>query len=283
MTRNDALHCPHTGAELERLAHPALSDFGRSPTTGALHYARAHELEYGDDYFLTEYKNQYGKTYIEDEANLRRLARRRLGLLPEPSGAGRTLLEIGCACGFFLDEAREAGYAVRGLEISPYGATFAREELGLDVIQRSFLSDPGPDQGPSFDLAPGGHDVVAAFFVLEHFADQQAAWRRVASLVKPGGLLLIALPSLRGPLFECSPDRWARTHPADHFADYCPLSLRAMLPLYDLRPVRMRPMSYHPDRACGPRGARLMRPLYRTLADLQCFGDTMEALAIKKR
>ncbi len=201
--------CPHTGMPLRPASHPALVDFGLSPGTGAVHYLKARALAYDDDYFLTEYKTQYGRTYVEDEPNLRRLARRRLALLPEiaptRSAHAPRLLEIGCACGFFLDEARQVGYATEGLEISPYAATFARQQLKLDVRQGSFLEHGDGPRGP--------FDVVAAFFVLEHFAAQAGAFRKIAELLRPGGLLLFALPSTRGPLFECSPETWARTHP----------------------------------------------------------------------
>ena len=47
--------------------------------------------------------------------------------------AGLKLLDIGCSSGLFLDEARSAGFAVHGAELSQGTARFARDHFGLDV------------------------------------------------------------------------------------------------------------------------------------------------------
>ncbi len=261
---------PHL--DVPPVPHPKLSDrYGLCPETGVVYYKHAHNVSYEGDYFLDEYKAQYGRTYFEDETHLRALSRRRLELL-----AGRTegsLFELGCAAGYFLDEARRAGFdSVRGLEISGYAAKHARERLGLDVQTRGFLEA---------DDAPARYDVVAAFYVIEHFAEQRTVFQKIARMLKPGGRFVFALPSVHGPLFEYDPARWEDTHPADHFADYGPGSLRKALKHYGLRLLAARPSSYHPERARGLKGSRLFRPFYKAYADFACYGDTFEGVAIK--
>ena len=259
-------NCPHTGRELATI--PSLGpDYGVC-RAGAVHFLKAKSIDYGPDYFLEEYRKQYGRSYLEDEEALRRLARRRLDLLPGEPGR---LLEIGCALGFFLDEARELGYETEGLEISGYAAEYAREKLKLNVRRDSF---------PDFHCEPR-YDVVAAFYVGEHFADQKAFFQKVASLLREGGSFLFAYPSTNGPLFQCRRAEWVASHPGDHFADYSPASLKKILPLYGLELSRVRPSSYHPERACSWR--RLLRPFYRSLANLNCYGDTMEGVARRKK
>jgi ubiquinone/menaquinone biosynthesis C-methylase UbiE len=45
----------------------------------------------------------------------------------------------------------------------------------------------------SAPLTTGGYDLVAAAHLLEHLPDPQAALERMAALLKPGGLLLLAV------------------------------------------------------------------------------------------
>jgi SAM-dependent methyltransferase len=122
-------------------------------------------------------------SYLGNEEKLRREARTALDLLPK---SGRRLLEVGAAGGFFLDEARAAGYAVTGIELNPRMADYGRETLDLDIIPGSF---------ESIDLQVGSFDVIVAQDVLEHVREPRTFVARVASLLAPGGTFLV-----RGPL-----------------------------------------------------------------------------------
>lgn len=305
--------CQHSRKPLRPLAsvYSALQglkqaeDFAISED-GVVYYLKARSMDYGPDYFLGEYESQYGKSYLDDEANLRRLARSRLDWMESVivssrhtvdwPAEGPDLLEIGSATGFFLDEAKERGFRTLGVEISGFASEFARNR-GHSVIQSSFVSadlmravaellPPSPlsqsqARGPgSENQRPAGLDLIAAFYTLEHFPDQQLAFKRISQLMKPGGILLLALPSYHGPLFRCGPEKWLATHPSDHFADYSPESLALTLHRYGLKLLSSRPSSFHPERACG--WLRYMpKRWYRNWSLKHSFGDTMEALAIR--
>jgi len=311
--------CPHTGEPTQpladafpRFAGVAGSDEYRVSQTGVIYYTAAKSVDYGPDYFLDEYKNQYGKSYLDDESNLRRLASSRLSWLQNCIGefgdgvdwkdpAGPRMLEIGSAAGFFLDEAREFGWNPRGLEISPFASDFALQR-GHSIITKSFLelepSDlhreanaPGRNSQlidedhyalPGRSGLPALFDALAVFYTVEHFRNQSDAFQRMADLLRPGGWLILALPSSHGPLFQCSPAQWIQSHPTDHFADYSPQSLSLVLEQYDLELLASRPASYHQKRACG--WLRYAPPfLYRRHANRTSYGDTMEIVARKRQ
>ncbi len=265
-----ARRCPHTGDPLAPLR--GLEDDFAISAEGVVYYTRARALDYGPDYFLTEYSAQYGRSYLDDEEALRSLARSRLELLRGHLPPPASILEIGCAAGFFLDEARAAGYEVRGVEISAFAQQHASEKLGLDVRRGSF-----PETTP-----PGEFDCVAAFYVLEHFPNQAELFAAVAARIKPGGTLLAALPSTHGPLFRTNRRAWGDTHPADHFADYSPRSLARVLPRYGLDLVCARPASFHPERMRGRPYWRWFPGLYRRFATWRAFGDTLEFVARRR-
>lgn len=133
-------------------------------------------------------------------------------LLPPPA----LLLDIGCGNGRLLHLAREAGYAVRGLELSPALAEQTRAELGIEVIAGDFLSvDPG-----------GSHDIVILRHVLEHLPDPLEAAGRLHGLLQEGGHAVLEFPNIDGlgPAWK----RWLRgtglhrrRYPAAYVPGHC--------------------------------------------------------------
>ena len=94
----------------------------------------------------------------------------------QPSGS---LLEVGCGSGQFLALARARGYQVAAVEPNPESARTARQ-LGIDVEQ-ALIEDSA--------LPPKSQDVVFHIDLLSHFPDPVRALRKMAELVKPGGIV----------------------------------------------------------------------------------------------
>jgi SAM-dependent methyltransferase len=156
------------------------------------------ELEqmYADEYFEDGGAwvcGYWSGSYLANEQKLRDEARAALHLLPN---SGRRLLEVGAAGGFFLDEARAAGYAVTGIELNQRMADFGRTKLDLDIISGTFEST---------ELEVGSFDVVVAQDVLEHVREPRNFVARVASLLAPDGVFLV-----RGPLEQSWKDSFFR-------------------------------------------------------------------------
>jgi SAM-dependent methyltransferase len=96
------------------------------------------------------------------------------------------LLDVGCAHGFFLAEARRRGYAVAGVEFHPDMAAFARQALGLEVVE-GLWSDVEPPPGP--------YDVITFNDTLEYMPDPVAALRKASDLLTPNGLVFVKTPN----------------------------------------------------------------------------------------
>lgn len=114
-------------------------------------------------------------------------------LAAELGGTGE-LLELGSAGGFFLEGARRAGFSVRGVELSAPAADYSRRELGLDVFEGWLEDAPWAD---------GSFDVAYADNVLEHTTDPLGTLRKLQALLKPGGRLVVVVPSyVNSPWFR---------------------------------------------------------------------------------
>ncbi len=102
------------------------------------------------------------------------------------------LLELGSAGGFFLEAARRRGWTVRGVELSPPAAEYSIREMKLDVFQGLLEDAP---------FEPGSFDLALADNVLEHTTDPLGVLRRLHELLRPGGALVVIVPSYVNSIF----------------------------------------------------------------------------------
>jgi 2-polyprenyl-3-methyl-5-hydroxy-6-metoxy-1,4-benzoquinol methylase len=101
---------------------------------------------------------------------------------------GFRILEVGCGSGNVLRVLQRlaAGRGtVEGLEVSREAAAVARSRTGLTVTD-GYLSDLDP--GLAFD-------VIAAFDVLEHIADESGVLREIRERLRTGGCLILTVPA----------------------------------------------------------------------------------------
>ena len=113
---------------------------------------------------------------------------------------GTRLLEIGPGLGNLLVEAAARGYDVTGVEFSASSVRSANARLGAErVIQGSLSTVSLPDE--SFDLA-----ILSD--VLEHTRNPVADLLRLRRLLRPGGVLFIAVPSLDSWSARMMGERW---------------------------------------------------------------------------
>lgn len=189
----DILRCPSCGTHFraELPAAEALSEI------------------YGPGYFSAEAGESDGQGYADylgEEANHRLNARARLELLERGRRPGR-LLDVGCAAGFFLDEARKRGWTVTGVELAPDMAGHARERLGLDVRVGLFADA---------ELEPGSFDAVTMWDYVEHLVDPAGDLRRAAALLVPGGLLALSTGDVASVSARLAGRRWHLLTPRHH-------------------------------------------------------------------
>ncbi len=101
-------------------------------------------------------------------------------------GRGR-LLDIGCATGRFLNQAKERGWQVLGIEINDNAAKFARQHYQLNALTSDL---------EHANLAPESQDVVTLWDVLEHLPSPKNALMGIHNILHPGGLVFFSIPNL---------------------------------------------------------------------------------------
>jgi len=121
------------------------------------------------------------------------------------------VLDVGCGRGFTLRFLAEAGYRATGVELSPSAAAHARDALGLDIRTGDFLSQP---------FAPDQFEVVIFWHSLEHIADPLAALDRAKEILKPGGLLVVAVPNFASIQARTSGREWFHLDVPRHYVHF---------------------------------------------------------------
>jgi len=122
---------------------------------------------------------------------------------------GGALLDVGCGPGLFLKEAR--AYFHRRV-----GTDLCDEVAGLAAKN----SDVALCGGPLSARAYGPFDTITAIGVLEHVYDAVPFIRDCASLLRPGGHIIIVTPDIMGFWRKIMGKRWPSFKLPEHIAYY---------------------------------------------------------------
>jgi SAM-dependent methyltransferase len=137
---------------------------------------------------------EYARMHVAEErqwwyAGMRAISFALLEATPLPQGvAVPRLLDSGCGTGSILGHLAARGRAV-GVDLSPEAVRLARGR-GVAVARAALLALP---------FADATFDCVTSFDVIYHrwVADDAAAVREMARVLRPGGVLLLRVPALK--------------------------------------------------------------------------------------
>jgi 2-polyprenyl-3-methyl-5-hydroxy-6-metoxy-1,4-benzoquinol methylase len=207
--------CPSNGRGLVQCQNCGLVYVSPRPDAAEL-YAL-----YGESYFQNENSSTVGYTnYIRDEGNIRQTFARRLSRLERFIKPGR-LLDVGCATGFFLDEAQSRGWDVHGLDVSWFAVDYARDHFGIDARHGSLTE---------LDYPPESFDLVTLWDVIEHVPDPKAYVQRAAELLKPGGMIALATPDVESIPARITGKKWVGYKLSEeHIYYFAPRTLNRLL------------------------------------------------------
>ena len=126
------------------------------------------------------------------------------------------VLDVGCGDGGFRPYAKDAEYW--GLDPN-FGGT-----------RPDILAEPIEEHAPK---RPGYYDIVCSFQVIEHVPDPLGFARAMVAALKPGGLLVLGVPSWPAPVTEIP--NYVMNAPPHHLTWWNEASLRALAERLGLR------------------------------------------------
>jgi SAM-dependent methyltransferase len=146
---------------------------------------QASEAEIADFYAHTFYEQIWPDADATNNAQQYRadefpLMQRLWADWPPPTAA--SVVEVGCGNGEMLGLLRDTGFHVRGCDPGLRAVERCRS-LGFDVVEGN---------SPGLPFAPASFDVAVTLQVVEHVTDPRAFVSEVVSLIRPGGVVVVA-------------------------------------------------------------------------------------------
>lgn len=227
-------HGTHVEPQFERDGYA----FFRCYSCDVVLYSGVEAVSHNEHLFPPAYFTDGGAgypDYLADEGVHRMQARtylRRLERLGVPLEPGHRVFDVGCAAGFFLDEARTLGFEAAGCDVSAPMVMHAREQLGLNVVQGEFLDG---------HYEPMSVELVTMIGVLEHLPCPTRVEEQVFEMLRPGGYLAIETWNRRSLLARLMGPAWHVYAPPTTLFYHSPRSLRTLF-----SPERWDLVAYQP-------------------------------------
>lgn len=173
---------------------------------------------YGEEYFHDTGKQEFGYSdYDSDKDPMRYVFEQYLDKFEKVS-KNRTILDIGCATGYFLDLAKERGWKTYGVEISEYAAKEATSR-GHSVYVGKL---------PELNIA-NKVDVVTMWDVLEHVDNPRAYLETAYRMLNEGGYVAINTVDSSSLWALMMGKKWHLIVPPEHIHYYATSNLKQLL------------------------------------------------------
>ena len=222
-----------------------------------------HGEHESDNYFVSDYltlhKANWENSLEERRAHLRMISS--YADLP----ANPALLDLGCALGFMLKEAKAAGWKATGVETSEFAARYAADFSGC-LVHQGTVQDGG-FRSESFD-------VITMMDVIEHVVDLRSLMSDIHRLLRPGGVLFLITPNFNSLFVKLYGSQAYGIGPDEHANYFQPSTMRRLLRDSGFRNIDIRTKDLY--------AANLARLSGRTAAGEQC-GSIKSAFSKQSR
>ncbi|MBF0503489.1 MAG: methyltransferase domain-containing protein [Candidatus Omnitrophica bacterium] len=137
--------------------------------------------------------------YFEQEEGRRRSADSILKYLKKIGKTGR-ILDVGCAAGFLLDQARRWGWEVYGVELSSWAVDYAKNTLHLPNVTQGTLKEAR--------YPANFFDAVILKDVIEHLTDPKETLEQIRHILKPSGIICCNTPDIDSSASKILGAKW---------------------------------------------------------------------------
>ncbi|UOQ66291.1 class I SAM-dependent methyltransferase [Hymenobacter volaticus] len=199
-----------------------------NPRPDAAHIGRYYE---SDDYVS---HNSGAAGVINQAYKVARFftMRRKVAMLNKLAPRKGRLFDYGCGTGHFLAAAKSNGWQIAGWEPNARAREEASERAGQPI---------GTESLTSFER--GSFDAITLWHVLEHVHELNETLQQLISLLKPDGVLLIAVPNVDSLDAQHYRQDWAAYDVPRHLYHFSEKTMTQLLKKHKLTVLETLPLS----------------------------------------
>jgi SAM-dependent methyltransferase len=179
--------------------------------------------------------SEYGQNVFERDRSAYDARVRMLGDLLDEAGlaphGSRTMVDVGCSLGHFIEAARAKGWDPVGIELDPETAHRTADRLNVPVRAGS-----GVDQLARL----GTFGLIVMSHWLEHVPNPAEAIQVAGQHLAPGGRILLRVPNAQSRVARTVGVGWAWFLPGVHLFYFGPPSIQALAHRSGLRVTYLR-------------------------------------------
>lgn len=142
------------------------------------------------------------------------------------------ILDIGAGIGAFLNEMKQKGWDIDGVE-PDYGARQQAKNLFAINLK------PTPEL---YQLPHGSYDAITLWHVLEHVEPLQDYVAQLKKLLTPNGRIFIAVPNYTSLDADLYGNRWAAYDVPRHLYHFTPRSIEVLVEKHGMKIITRKPM-----------------------------------------
>lgn len=151
-----------------------------------------------------------------------------------------SILDIGCGTGEFLNVCQQSKWTTLGIEPSNGARKMAINTFGLEVREESELSK----------LESESFDVITLWHVLEHVPQLNARIKELKRLIKPTGIIIIAVPNCNSLDAKLYGNSWAAYDVPRHLYHFTPHDIESLFKKHEIKLFRVLPMVFDSFYVC---------------------------------
>ncbi|WP_243473410.1 class I SAM-dependent methyltransferase [Winogradskyella sp. MH6] len=160
--------------------------------------------------------------------------KRKLKLINSFQSEEKTLLDIGCGTGDFLETAKKNKWNVVGVEPDEKARKIANSKTNDSVFDIQHLET----------LQENSFDVITLWHVLEHLPNLEMHIKLFKHLLKPNGTLVIAVPNFKSYDAQHYKNFWAAFDVPRHLWHFSKTAIEKLFHEEQLKLVKILPMKF---------------------------------------
>lgn len=219
-----------SGEEFELIQNP---EYGFLETTPQPSSDKLPDYYKSDDYIshTDSQRNLFEKAYhFVRSISLKK----KFGLINSFTSESKTLLDVGCGTGDFLQIAKQNNWHIFGIEPDDQARKIANKKTDNSVFETEQL----------LKFEAHSFDVITLWHVLEHLPNLEEHTSIFKKLLKPNGTLIIAVPNYKSYDAKYYKQHWAAYDVPRHLWHFDKTSISKLISKVSMEVIKIKPMIF---------------------------------------